>query len=171
MINSDLVYKNNEIFANMKNNYITKRVKKEVAILYELFDDVKVSFTEDGFLKITVNEINENKIYKYEFILIQHYPFISPKIYYQNKPYADYLRVYYSKHNFNIFRKITGKDCFCCSSYNCPYNWNPGVNIKKIIEEICKIRQAKRNVINKIIADKIKEKYLLDDINLDCWLF
>ena len=39
-----------------------------------------------------------------------------------------------------------------------------------MVNEIRDMRKKKRNIINKYYADKIKDKYLIDDINLDEWL-
>jgi hypothetical protein len=39
------------------------------------------------------------------------------------------------------------------------------------IDELDKIRQYKRNIVHKILADKVKDKYLIDDVDLDSYLF
>jgi hypothetical protein len=40
-----------------------------------------------------------------------------------------------------------------------------------IIDEINLFRNYKKNIVNKIMADKIKEKYLIFDIDIESWLF
>jgi len=182
VINSDLICRNNDNLLLFLNNNLTilKRLKKELDILYELFDYVEVSKSFDGIvlksgkkeiLKIIVYEtINQNK-YKYEFIINNNYPFVSPNIFYQNYPYSDYLRPKYNKKHFKIFNKITNKNCLCCASYICSLNWTPATTLNNIIKEIHQVRKDRRNVLNKIFADIIKTKYLIDDIDLDGWLF
>jgi ubiquitin-protein ligase len=162
---------NSDLFLSLNNNCVKRRVKREVETLYKTFKDITITIDSSNAIKITICDIRENKKYIYGFIINEHYPFRSPKIYYQNKAYGDYLRTNYSKHFFEIFRKQTGKECFCCSSYTCANNWTPAITMHKIIDEIDRVREAKRNVINKIMADKIKAKYLIDDVELDCWLF
>jgi hypothetical protein len=39
------------------------------------------------------------------------------------------------------------------------------------IDELDKIRQYKRNIVYKILADQVKNKYLIDDVDLDSYLF
>jgi hypothetical protein len=39
------------------------------------------------------------------------------------------------------------------------------------IDELNKIRDYKRNIVYKILSEKIKDKYLIDDIDLDSFLF
>ena len=43
--------------------------------------------------------------------------------------------------------------------------------IKNVIDEIDNVYKIRKNILNKIIADKIKHKYLLPEIDLDCWFF
>ncbi len=100
-----------------------------------------------------------------------NYPFEAPKIFYQNKTYLDYLKINYTRKEYILLKKVSGHHCFCCHSYNCRGNWSPAVTLKKIIEEIYGIKKIKRNMINKICADIIKKKYLIQDIDLDSWLF
>ena len=41
----------------------------------------------------------------------------------------------------------------------------------KIFLEIEEFKQIKRNIVRKLLLDKVKEKYLVKDIDLDSWLF
>ena len=171
MTNYTLTDDNKKALMLIKSNCIRKRLEKELKNIYTLFGNVKVVLNEEELLKISICEIKENKLYKYDFVIVNNYPFISPKIYYQNRPYQEFVKTQYSKTLIDIMKKVTGNMCFCCSSYVCHCNWSPHVTIVTIIEEINSIRNSKRNIINKICADKIKKKYLVDDINLDGWLF
>ena len=71
----------------------------------------------------------------------------------------------------NLVKKIAGFDCFWCKSFDCKKNWIPLSTLKNVIDEIDNIYKIRKNILNKIIADKIKEKYLLPEIDLDCWFF
>jgi hypothetical protein len=59
----------------------------------------------------------------------------------------------------------------CCNSYLCSNNWSPRITIKALIEQLEEFRLHKNNIFLKFVADAIKDKYLIDDINLDEWLF
>lgn len=162
------------------NNYYTigtavkRRLKRELESLYLLFNN-NVIISNDAsknLLKVTITEIIDNKKQQYDFIINNNYPFVSPKIFYQNRPYLDFLKVNYNnKYELALVRKINGRDCFCCQSLNCSENWSPAFTLDKIINEIHRIKQTKRAIINKLLADKIKFRYLIDDIDLDSWLF
>ena len=172
-INSDLINKNNETLMLLNTNCLKRRMKREIENLYKTFNNVFVSLDSNpcGKIKITILETIQGKKHTYEFIINEHYPFKSPKIYYQHKPYENYLKIEYTKPFLNIFRKISKKECLCCTSYNCSSNWTPAITIEKIISEIYYVREIKRKVIHKFLADKIKMQYLIDDIDLDSWLF
>jgi ubiquitin-protein ligase len=169
-INSDLIKKNDYILSQYGSKCISKRIQRELEGLYKIFNDITVSMDPNG-IKIDIKENINNKNYIYGFLITQNYPFTSPKIFFQNKPYIDFLKVNYTKSQFSLIKQVTGKECFCCSSYNCPENWSPAVTVHKIVIEINRMKQLKRNIINKIFADKIKQKYLINDIDLDTFLY
>jgi len=126
----------------------------------------------ESSVKVSIYEISaDSKIHNYGFIVTSNYPFNPPKIFYQNRPYLDFLKTSYYPNSSKIFKKIVGQDCFCCHSINCSENWSPAITLSRIIDEVKYIKQKKRHIINKLLADKIKLRYLIDDINLDEWLF
>jgi ubiquitin-protein ligase len=171
-ITNDIIKNNNLVLEKYANNAVRKRIKKEIDAMYSLFNEIIVSVDSSSNLKVIVVEYNNNKKQKYHFIIDNNYPFVPPKIFFQNRPYIDFLKVNHSsKELFHLFKKITGKECLCCHSFNCRDRWSPAITIKIIINEICWFKQEKRKVLNKLLADKIKNKYLIDDINLDEWLF
>jgi ubiquitin-protein ligase len=169
-INSNTVNNNNLILEKYSSSAIRRRLKREIDAMYPLFNEIIVSEHQDN-LKVTVIEFTNNKKQNYGFIINNNYPFVPPKIYFQSRPYLDFLKINYSKESSNLFKKITGKECLCCHSFNCIDKWSPAITLKKIIDEICLFKQEKQNVINKLLADKIKDKYLITDIDLDSWLF
>lgn len=169
-INSDLVKKNDEILQSYGSKCINRRIKKELEPLYNMYDDITISINSNK-LKVGICKINDKKKQQYDFEICENYPFRPPKIFYQNRPYSDFLKINYSKNELSLVKKITGNECLCCSSLNCRDNWTPAITLQKIILDINRVKILKRNIINKLLADKIKYKYLIDDIDLDSWLF
>ena len=66
---------------------------------------------------------------------------------------------------------IKGIECLCCHSYMCKINWTPGLNLNHILIQINEYKKIKYYIALKILADKIKEKYLNSYIDLDSWLY
>ena len=58
-----------------------------------------------------------------------------------------------------MVKKLKGQDCLCCSSVNCNVNWSPAIKLFNIINEIKDTLKFKRDIINVLLADKIKKKY------------
>ena len=162
--------KNEEKLMLIGSKTIGRRIKKELQDLYNFYNDIEVDIIDDK-LTVIITEVIDNKNHKYSFLITTNYPFEPPKIFYQNKTYLDYLKINYTRKEFLFLKKVSGQDCFCCHSYNCRNNWSPAITLKKIIEEIYRIKKIKRDMINKICADIIKKKYLIQDIDLDSWLF
>jgi ubiquitin-protein ligase len=144
---------------------------RELEGLYEKYASVIVKVV-NGLLQVSITHIQNNQKQVFDFQLSQDYPFKAPTIWFQKKPYFEFLKISYSdKMQQKMVKLLTGQLCFCCGSYNCFNNWSPSVTLQKIIHEIQQIKQHKRNIINKLLADKIKFKYLIQDIDLDSWLF
>ena len=172
------ISRNTEILSQFKSIAFRKRLKNELDRMYENYDQIDVEITEKDEPRVTIYKIEkgltekDDRLQTYEFIVTREYPFRPPVIFFQNRPYLEFLKTrYISKESTDIFRKVTGYNCFCCSSVNCSDNWNPSITLEKIITEIQLIKRKKRDIVNKIIADKIKLRYLIDDIDLDSWLF
>ena len=59
--------------------------------------------------------------------------------------------------------------CYCCSSYSCPINWNPGLGIKNLVEEyletefICKYVKKYNNKMLMNIYNHFLEYYKLPE--------
>jgi ubiquitin-protein ligase len=172
-MDDELISRNNEIFAQFKTIALRRRLKKEVDKMYADYDKIDVELTDKGDARVNIYKIEENnQLHMYGFVLTRDYPFRAPVIFFQNRPYIDFLRTRYMPNtDTNVFKRITGLNCFCCFSVNCSDNWSPSITLEKIISEIHLIKKKKRDIINKIIADKIKARYLVDDIDLDSWLF
>lgn len=117
--------------------------------------------------------LKDNSNYKYNnycFILNNNYPFNPPKLLINNIPYKDFLLKSSIKYR-NLIINMSGLKCLCCYNIMSREKWSPAMTLINIIDEINLFRTYKRNIINKIIADKIKNKYLINDIDIESWLF
>jgi hypothetical protein len=61
--------------------------------------------------------------------------------------------------------------CFCCKTILCGDNWVPSFTLKNILEETEHFKNICRDISHIIIINVIKRKYLIDDININDWLF
>ena len=151
---------------------LKNRIKNEYKELSKIYNNVKILW--DAELNNVIVEIyklyKNDKIDTFTFTVNRTYPFHSPKFYYNNEPYSHYLRIPSQRFSQHL-TKFTKKVCLCCSSLACKYNWSPAVKLRMFIAELDKIRQYKRNIVYKILADQVKDKYLIDDVDLDSYLF
>jgi len=170
------IAQNAEIISSFQQKAIRRRIKLELDKMYpdyaQIIVETVVNPDDLPKLKITVYEIDAaNRRKKYDFIMNNDYPFKPPTVFFQNRPYQELLQIKHNSKYIQLFRQVTGQDCLCCYSVICCNNWSPGITLSRIIEEIHYVRQKKRNVINKLFADKIKRKYLVEDVDLDSWLY
>jgi ubiquitin-protein ligase len=149
---------------------LRNRLKGEYYKMIPLYNSVNIIMNEDGkiIFNIEKNE-NDNKKKIYNFVISNNYPFEPPKVYINNKNYRQFLRC--PNKFLKILKYIRGIDCLCCNSCICRNNWSPAMTMKYIIEEITYNKMTKFNIMIKILLDKIKEKFLNRDIELDSWLF
>lgn len=165
-----IIEKNNEILAQFNTPTIRRRLKNELDKMYPNYAQIDVEINDKGRPQVTVYEIDKDeKLQKYGFTITKHYPFAPPTIFFQSKSYMEFLRVDYRERD--ILKRVTGHNCLCCQSLNCGDNWSPAITLEKIIAEIRHVKKQKRTIIHKMLADIIKRKYLIDDIDLDSWLF
>jgi ubiquitin-protein ligase len=152
------------------NNFVKKRIVRDTFLLEEKY--LSVFFYIDDKLGLPVLMIVDEK-FKYNniytIIINNNYPFTAPIVKINFKSYYSFLKL--NNKSLHILKNIHYKDCLCCSSILCTNNWVPSYTINNIIQEIRKNKSYKRDIVYKIILNKIKEKYLIEDINLDNWLF
>ena len=154
----------NEFFQKFGKGVSCRRIANDCKNLYEKYPNFVLS-NNSGNVELIVTENGE----KYGFIFKNTYPFQPPKIYYNGNSYLDLLRITDNDER-NIVRKYKKKDCLCCDSYDCPDNWSPSINLTSIIDEIKNIVKFKKAIVHILLADKIKEKYLIDDIDINSYL-
>jgi hypothetical protein len=153
---------------------LTTRIKNEYNELVKFYDvpnKYEIFITYDNILNnATITLIEKNFNNKYSFIIDKKYPFNPPIFHFNNQPYSHYLKLP-SKRFADFLKIFTNKSCLCCSSLSCKYNWTPAIKLRMFIKELNQIRQFKRNIVYKIASDKIKETYLIDDIDIESFIF
>ena len=159
-----------EVFELINSKTIAKRLKRELNNCIADYDILQVDYSFKCELKIYLQKKEDLFYTIYCFTFPDCYPFRPPIITINDVTYFNSLRL--KSERFNVILKfITGIDCLCCNSFLCKEHWSPAFTIKKILLEIDDFKKIKRNIIWKLLLDKIKEKYLIMDIDLESWLF
>ena len=172
----DITNKKTEFFAALdgyNRTAVTKRLKRELDVFFTPEWNLSVEYlSESSGLKITIIRLAAQTQSKYVFMINNNYPFTPPTLYFQDRPYMDFLRQSCKYANSRkILKKVAGLECFCCSSMVCNSNWSPSITFSKIIREVDYYKEKKHDVVNSLIAGVIKRKYLIADIDLDSWLY
>lgn len=152
------------------NNLLKKRIKREISMLQDTQTSIYMYIDKGSDLPVIIivdEKYKNNNIYS--IILDKNYPFVVPTVKINFKLYLDFLKL--NNTSLQILKKIHYNDCLCCSSILCANNWAPCYSINNILLEIRKNKSYKRDIIYKIIINIIKNKYLIEDINLDDWIF
>ena len=150
---------------------ISKRLKKELQNLHNLYHEIDVELIPNSEnLYIIVYDFNEGKKVCFKFLISVNYPFVCPTVFFNNFAYKRLL-ICVNNYETKNLKDISGYDCLCCQSITCGANWSPGYMLTNIINEINIYKKIKRDILLKMFADKIKRKYLIEDIDLDCLLF
>jgi ubiquitin-protein ligase len=148
---------------------LRKRIKGEFYRMLPIYNNVTINKEKDKLnFVIEKTDKNQKKII-YKFVISNHYPYHPPVVFINNIHYGQYLQC--PNKFLNILKYIRGIDCLCCVSCTCKSNWFPAMTLKYILEEIENNNNTKHNIMMKILLDKIKEKFLNRDIDLDSWLF
>lgn len=168
-----------QILENNAYKHIRKRITKELQKIH--VEDVNLQYISSS--DVSDNDFqNNNEIFftfidkkylsrnVYKFVITPNYPFTKPKFYIDDIDYYKHFLYIKNIDTQNLLKQISGLHCLCCSSITCSNNWSPRYTMYDIITEIRTYRTYRRNVLNKIFADKIKSKYLIKDINIYSWL-
>jgi len=177
----DYIELNNQELEKIKMKGLKSRLKNDCNMLYKEYHNVlivvkdgePITISADEFIYMckTVNnqEIVTVKKRTYKFILTIQYPFHPPKIFVNNHPYMSILQTR-SDYEKDMVKKIKGNDCLCCHSINCSANWSPAIKLDRIINEVKNILKFKRDIINVLLADKIKKKYNIPYAYIELYL-
>ena len=156
---------NNIELEKIKHRGLKSRLKNECNILYKDYHNVvidvipdKITVSATEFMNTNNNNIITSKKRVYKFILTSHYPFRPPESYLNNTIYSTILQMK-GDYEKEMVKRIKGQDCLCCHSMNCNANWSPAIKLFNIINEIKSTSKFKRDIINVMLADKIKKQY------------
>jgi ubiquitin-protein ligase len=151
---------------------VQRRIKREIEQLINLKiclpEQVNIQQNIDQEYIVAIQNLSDNK--DYEFKMSNYHPFRPPKLLI-NKKLINFTHKQCSEKFGNSLIKYTGIECFCCETILCSNNWSPQFTCKDIINDIQKYRDARHQVVIRIIVDVIKRKYLVDDINIIEWLY
>jgi hypothetical protein len=154
---------------NISNKFIFNRLKKESKDFEERFESLSIKYNNEKYELYLKDKLNY-KYNNYCFIIDNNYPFRPPKLLINNIEYKKFLMNSTIKYR-DIFTKMSGRKCLCCDNILSNERWSPAITLIKIIDEINIFREYKKNIIYKIMIDKIKNKYLINDIDIESWLF
>lgn len=146
--------------------HLNRRIKNECLQVRNNYDEITIEYTEEGIILATFKR--KNNIYT--FNIPSNYPFTPPRLTINGQSLSTLYDLKTNRFR-HILKYINGMDCFCCNSYLCKNNWGPAITFDKIISQIETFKTIKYRIFLKLILDKIKEKYLNRDIELDSWLF
>jgi len=162
--------------ADLPNTPMRRRLSYEITNMNNESDNNKLyvqSIYADDSRKVYVTLVDyetEENILVYDFIVSDNYPFNPPKIKVNGADYYNFLSIKSEKFR-TILKTIYGVSCLCCNSFLCGDRWTPAIRLSGIVVEIRLHRKYKKAILNKYFTDKIKDLYLIDDIDLFSWLF
>jgi hypothetical protein len=155
----------------------SRRIQNEIKSLYDYINyntNDKVNITDFCVKRddISFDIIDKNKIYisffykdkcSVSMILTfrSTYPFKPPTVYLNHE--KDYISLLSGLNpHLNNFTSHTGNnpECFCCKSITCSHNWGPQNKITDVVSEFYKMFEMLDNHIEKILKQKIYDKYL-----------
>lgn len=146
-------------------NPLNTRLKRECQSIRANYDNISVEICNSDIL-VSLNRKNNN----YIFNIPNNYPFAPPRLTINGVEQQHFFKLNSCRFK-SILKYISGLDCLCCNSYLCKANWGPILTMNHIIEQIENYKNIKHNIFIKISLDKIKDKYLNRNIDLDSWLF
>jgi len=148
---------------------LTRRVNNEIKRWPVDWIHVKM----DHKISIILPNFMPHKLFFFEIILGDRYPFRCPKVLCNNNELIIFYRDTHCnpiKDLQNDMKLLTGKECGCCQSLLCENNWGPSITIKNIIDEFCEIWISWKRVIERLHCKKIIQKYLIEDIPIHEYL-
>lgn len=146
---------------------IRRRLKNECNKMIKKYDNFEVKYNlNPSNIFVTFYEYKNT----YRFEISFSYPFTVPKLYINGISHNDFFNLRSLRFR-SLIKYVSNINCLCCNSYLCSTNWCPAITFDNIIDQIKRYKNIKYLICLKIILNNIKEKYLIQDINLDCWLF
>jgi ubiquitin-protein ligase len=142
---------------------IKKRLINELKDLKKNNSYISVNYIDKNIPYLDIMIILNNND-KFNFHILSDYPFKPPKnIFINNKNYNDFLKIYSQKTLIEL-KTYINFDCLCCYSITCSSNWSPPLRLINMINEYYNFKKTRKNIINKLLANKIINKFLkIDD--------
>ena len=174
-MNSQLTNNYDNLFDPLTSNLLSKRVKNDCEMLLKMCGNINININikQDIINKSVIVELSKQEgqyINTYSFMIPRDYPFSPPKFKINEMSYCEFYKLHSSRFE-KVLQYIKGINCLCCHSYLCKNNWSPGLRLEHLLNEIIEYKKLKYYICLKLLADKIKEKYLHLYIDLDSWLF
>lgn len=142
------------------------RIRRDCELMMPICKEVKVEYTVSKEILVTL--VKKGNIYIFNIPI--NYPFVPPYLVLNGQNIRSFFDLRSNRFK-TVLKYINGVDCLCCNSLLCQNNWFPTISFNLIINQIEEFHNIKLLIIKKLLADKIKDKYLNRDIDLDSWLF
>ena len=157
-----------------------RRILKELELLLKhqeetskdhcKYTNAQMTFITDDeiYIIILLNIYSSN--YKITFKFNNEYPFKQPSVFVGNGLYKNLLMIYNNKTKKKIYETyfLDQYVCLCCITILC--NWSPIVKVSALLPEIKTNIEYIHRYIEILHAEKIKYKYLIEDIPLEKYL-
>jgi hypothetical protein len=150
-------------FSNLK-----KRITNELIEFKKDNAYINVEDNEGNGFILTIVPDTEDTVYT--FYITKDFPFNAPaRVLVNHRNIKSYFRIQSTK-TLNELKMYYNITCLCCHSIACNNNWTPVYKLSYFIDEFRKVKKYRRDIINRILVQKIIKKYLLKDINILEWL-
>ena len=155
---------------NLKRRVINelKEFANYSAYIHVEYQECVINYRKSSIF-ITIVPNNEDNLYQFSIQL--DYPFKPPNKFLINyKDYKQILKIESPK-TLSELKLYTKYKCLCCDTLFCSDKWSPLLQLQNYIDEFNYIKKCRRYIINRLLSEKIVNKYLISDINLNEWLF
>jgi hypothetical protein len=147
---------------------IKKRLLKEFELLFKHENDIFFNTRFGKTPNIIIITISLKTQYTVCFTMPPEFPFHKPIIKINDKHYYTYLLQDSKKLDIYHEYFIGKNNCLCCQTILC--NWSPILKLKDLLEEIRQNIEYFERCEEILIAKKIKNTFLNDDIPIEKYL-
>ena len=153
--------------------FYEKRILHEIStILYE-YEHVNINKNNDN-INIEIFENKNKNNNKITLIIDQNFPFNLDYVFINNTPYENYIKLSHNKYIkhpyinlYNTLYNLYNNILKCNLNIN---NWTACCALKKTIDQIINIIDLKDKIKYYRLVNKIKDKYLIEDIDIFSYL-
>jgi len=154
-------------------NELVEFKKSNAYIRVECIEDQNNKYNKCNLCikNLSINIALQDDSNLYNFIIPRDYPFSRPKFNINYHNYINFIKINSLKTIQELRKyKITNEFISCNSLYS-NTKWSPVLKLNCLIDEFKKNKKYRRYIIDILLTNKIKERFLIDDIDLMCWLF